>query len=265
MSSRGDVRPGRRRSRASPTEDEAIRIANDTPYGLAAYFFSRDVGRVWRVAEGARVRHRRHQHGLHLDRGRAVRRHEGVRASAARARSTASTSGSSSSTSPSAGSRPRRDRRAARLPRPHRQAPGARPPLRRGGHRAPEVAPGQPDRLVHRGRRRALHGRQPLGLPGRRRSRGAAEEAPGRPGAGRSSWPRSSRSSTRSRTASSSPSRSRRSSEARRARSRSSPAASQGIGHAIATGLAAEGARIVDRRPAARRGGGRRTSPTASG
>ena len=33
-------------------EEEAIRIANDTPYGLAAYFFSRDVGRVWRVAEG---------------------------------------------------------------------------------------------------------------------------------------------------------------------------------------------------------------------
>jgi succinate-semialdehyde dehydrogenase / glutarate-semialdehyde dehydrogenase len=32
-------------------EDEAIRIANDTPYGLAAYFFSRDVGRIWRVAE----------------------------------------------------------------------------------------------------------------------------------------------------------------------------------------------------------------------
>jgi succinate-semialdehyde dehydrogenase/glutarate-semialdehyde dehydrogenase len=33
------------------TEDEAIRIANATPYGLAAYFFSRDVGRIWRVAE----------------------------------------------------------------------------------------------------------------------------------------------------------------------------------------------------------------------
>jgi succinate-semialdehyde dehydrogenase/glutarate-semialdehyde dehydrogenase len=33
-------------------EDEAVRIANDTPYGLAAYFYSRDVGRVWRVAEG---------------------------------------------------------------------------------------------------------------------------------------------------------------------------------------------------------------------
>ncbi|HEY8369052.1 MAG TPA: NAD-dependent succinate-semialdehyde dehydrogenase [Thermodesulfobacteriota bacterium] len=33
------------------TEDEVIRKANDTPYGLAAYFYSRDVGRVWRVAE----------------------------------------------------------------------------------------------------------------------------------------------------------------------------------------------------------------------
>jgi succinate-semialdehyde dehydrogenase/glutarate-semialdehyde dehydrogenase len=34
------------------SEEEAIRTANDTPYGLAAYFYSRDVGRVWRVAEG---------------------------------------------------------------------------------------------------------------------------------------------------------------------------------------------------------------------
>jgi len=33
-------------------EEEAIRISNDTPYGLAAYFYSRDVGRVWRVSEG---------------------------------------------------------------------------------------------------------------------------------------------------------------------------------------------------------------------
>jgi succinate-semialdehyde dehydrogenase/glutarate-semialdehyde dehydrogenase len=33
------------------SEDEAIRVANDTPYGLAAYFFSRDLGRVWRVSE----------------------------------------------------------------------------------------------------------------------------------------------------------------------------------------------------------------------
>ena len=32
-------------------EAEAIRLANDTPFGLAAYFYARDVGRVWRVAE----------------------------------------------------------------------------------------------------------------------------------------------------------------------------------------------------------------------
>jgi succinate-semialdehyde dehydrogenase/glutarate-semialdehyde dehydrogenase len=34
------------------TEEEAIAVANATPYGLAAYFYSRDVGRLWRVAEG---------------------------------------------------------------------------------------------------------------------------------------------------------------------------------------------------------------------
>jgi succinate-semialdehyde dehydrogenase/glutarate-semialdehyde dehydrogenase len=33
------------------TEEEAVRAANDTPYGLAAYFYSRDVGRIWRVSE----------------------------------------------------------------------------------------------------------------------------------------------------------------------------------------------------------------------
>jgi succinate-semialdehyde dehydrogenase/glutarate-semialdehyde dehydrogenase len=32
-------------------EAEAVRIANDTPFGLAAYFYARDIGRVWRVAE----------------------------------------------------------------------------------------------------------------------------------------------------------------------------------------------------------------------
>jgi succinate-semialdehyde dehydrogenase/glutarate-semialdehyde dehydrogenase len=34
------------------TEDELLKLANDTEYGLAAYFYSRDIGRVWRVAEG---------------------------------------------------------------------------------------------------------------------------------------------------------------------------------------------------------------------
>ncbi|HOY05778.1 MAG TPA: NAD-dependent succinate-semialdehyde dehydrogenase [Saprospiraceae bacterium] len=33
------------------TEEEAVRIANDTPYGLAAYFYGKDIGRVFRVAE----------------------------------------------------------------------------------------------------------------------------------------------------------------------------------------------------------------------
>ncbi len=33
------------------SEDEVVRMANDTIYGLAAYFYSRDIGRVWRVAE----------------------------------------------------------------------------------------------------------------------------------------------------------------------------------------------------------------------
>ena len=32
-------------------EAQAIAMANDTPFGLAAYFYSRDIGRVWRVAE----------------------------------------------------------------------------------------------------------------------------------------------------------------------------------------------------------------------
>jgi succinate-semialdehyde dehydrogenase/glutarate-semialdehyde dehydrogenase len=32
------------------TEEEAVRMANDTAYGLAAYFYSRDVARCWRVS-----------------------------------------------------------------------------------------------------------------------------------------------------------------------------------------------------------------------
>ena len=33
------------------TEEEAIHLANDTEFGLAAYFYGRDIGRIWRVAE----------------------------------------------------------------------------------------------------------------------------------------------------------------------------------------------------------------------
>ncbi|GJI89285.1 NAD-dependent succinate-semialdehyde dehydrogenase [Duganella hordei] len=34
------------------TDEEAIALANDTEFGLASYFYSRDIGRIWRVAEG---------------------------------------------------------------------------------------------------------------------------------------------------------------------------------------------------------------------
>jgi succinate-semialdehyde dehydrogenase / glutarate-semialdehyde dehydrogenase len=34
------------------TEEEAIALANDTEFGLAAYFYGRDIRRIWRVAEG---------------------------------------------------------------------------------------------------------------------------------------------------------------------------------------------------------------------
>lgn len=37
------------------TEEEVIKLANNTDVGLAGYFFSRDVGRVWRVAERLEV------------------------------------------------------------------------------------------------------------------------------------------------------------------------------------------------------------------
>lgn len=37
------------------TEDEVVKLANSTDVGLAGYFFSRDVGRVWRVAERLEV------------------------------------------------------------------------------------------------------------------------------------------------------------------------------------------------------------------
>ena len=33
------------------TEEEAVALANDSEFGLAGYFFSRDIARVWRVAE----------------------------------------------------------------------------------------------------------------------------------------------------------------------------------------------------------------------
>lgn len=37
------------------SEDEVLAQANDTPYGLAAYFYSRDVARIWRLADRLEV------------------------------------------------------------------------------------------------------------------------------------------------------------------------------------------------------------------
>jgi succinate-semialdehyde dehydrogenase/glutarate-semialdehyde dehydrogenase len=34
------------------TEEEGIAMANDTEFGLASYFYARDIGRIWRVGEG---------------------------------------------------------------------------------------------------------------------------------------------------------------------------------------------------------------------
>jgi succinate-semialdehyde dehydrogenase / glutarate-semialdehyde dehydrogenase len=33
------------------TEEQAVRDANNTPYGLAAYYYTRDMGRIWRLSE----------------------------------------------------------------------------------------------------------------------------------------------------------------------------------------------------------------------
>ncbi|GJI97322.1 NAD-dependent succinate-semialdehyde dehydrogenase [Duganella caerulea] len=34
------------------TDEQAVELANSTEFGLASYFYSRDIGRIWRVAEG---------------------------------------------------------------------------------------------------------------------------------------------------------------------------------------------------------------------
>ena len=38
--------------RVARNPDEALALANDTEFGLASYFYARDMGRVWRIAEG---------------------------------------------------------------------------------------------------------------------------------------------------------------------------------------------------------------------
>ena len=38
------------------TDAEAIKMANDTEFGLASYFYSRDIGRIWRVEDALEYR-----------------------------------------------------------------------------------------------------------------------------------------------------------------------------------------------------------------
>ena len=72
---RGDVRPDRRDRRFE--SEEAVAIANATPWPRGVLHDHRPRPDVAR-RRGARVRDPRREHGDHLDRGGAVRRHEGV-------------------------------------------------------------------------------------------------------------------------------------------------------------------------------------------
>ena len=49
------------------SDEEGIQMANDTEFGLASYFYSRDVGRAWRAAEALGMRNGRHQYGTDLE------------------------------------------------------------------------------------------------------------------------------------------------------------------------------------------------------
>ena len=79
------------------TEADVIALANDTPFGLAAYFYARDIGRVWRVAEALECGIIGINEGIISN---EVAPFGGYKqsASAARARTTASRSSSRSST-----------------------------------------------------------------------------------------------------------------------------------------------------------------------
>ncbi len=48
---RGNLWPARAAASASRPRTKRIACANDTEFGLASYFYSRDLGRIWRVGE----------------------------------------------------------------------------------------------------------------------------------------------------------------------------------------------------------------------
>ena len=60
------------------TDEEGIEMANDTEFGLASYFYSRDIGRIWRAAEALESGMVGINTASDLQRGRALRRREAV-------------------------------------------------------------------------------------------------------------------------------------------------------------------------------------------
>ncbi len=121
-------------------EADVIAQANATQYGLAAYFYARDLGRVFRVAEALEYGMVGDQYRPHRHRGRAVRRRQGIAASAARARATASRSSSNSNTCCLPGSIGER-RRALKTRPPARARGGARRETACGSGSAPARRP----------------------------------------------------------------------------------------------------------------------------
>jgi succinate-semialdehyde dehydrogenase / glutarate-semialdehyde dehydrogenase len=61
------------------SEDEVIAAANGTPFGLAAYFYARDLARVMRVSAQLQAGIVGVNEGADLDRARSLRRCQGVR------------------------------------------------------------------------------------------------------------------------------------------------------------------------------------------
>jgi acyl-CoA reductase-like NAD-dependent aldehyde dehydrogenase len=61
------------------SEDGAVKMANDTEFGLASYFLQPRHRPHLARRRGARIRHCRHQRGYHIDLDCALRRHEGER------------------------------------------------------------------------------------------------------------------------------------------------------------------------------------------
>ena len=172
---RGDLRPGGAAVPLRRTRTRSSLPANDTPFGLAAYFYSRDIAPRLARRRSARGRHRRHQRGRAGGRGRAVRRRQGIglrpRGLGARARRLSCTSSTCARAVWTDGARRMGNPFKAALvaPATRRSACGCRWPIlqcRDLRHRRLPVAA---DRRRARAERRAQHARAVAGggrLPG---------------------------------------------------------------------------------------------------